>query len=147
MTIGEMDPNFKEKWNAHAASPIRLIIAGGRDFSDYPSVKHAMQTFCDDHYVMPSELTIISGMCRGADLLGVHWAEDNKAVLIKMPAWWRGKDGHEQYNNAAGYQRNERMAKVATHLLAFWDGKSNGTNHMIELGRHYKLITEVIPYV
>ncbi len=127
---------------------VRLIIAGGRDFNDYPYVKSSMQGFIDEHKITDvKKLTIISGMCRGADLLGMHWAEDNGTILIKMPAWWRGKNGTEEYNNAAGYQRNERMAKVATHLLCFWDGKSKGTGHMIELSRHYKLNVRVITYV
>jgi hypothetical protein len=27
------------------------------------------------------------------------------------------------------------MLSVATHLVVFWDGKSSGTNHMIEIAK------------
>ena len=126
---------------------IKLIIAGGRDFNDFPLVKSAMQDFIEENLVEPYELTIISGMCRGADILGVDWARTYGCDVIKMPAWWRGKDGNGKYNNAAGYQRNERMAKEATHLMAFHDGVSNGTQHMIDLGVQYNLTTKVVKYV
>jgi len=128
------------------APPIRLIIAGGRDFNDYPTVKLSMKSFCDEHYTMPNQITIISGMARGADILGVEWARSYGAEVVKMPAWWRGEDNNGEYNNAAGYQRNERMAKDATHLLAFYDGKSKGTGHMIDLGTKYDLNTSIVYY-
>ena len=147
MTIGEMDPNFKEKWDAIASPPVRLIIAGGRDFNDLPLVKISMAAFCNEHFAAPNQITIISGMCRGADILGCDWARTMGSEIVKMPAWWRGEDNNGPYNKAAGYQRNERMARDATHLIAFWDGKSKGTGHMIDLGVQYNLKTKVVNYV
>ena len=47
----------------------------------------------------------------------------------RYPADW------EQYGPRAGYIRNSEMAKVATHLIAFWDGRSKGTKHMIDIAR------------
>ena len=38
----------------------------------------------------------------------------------------------EKYGNAAGYIRNVKMAQAADFLVAFWDGKSKGTKHMID---------------
>lgn len=45
-----------------------------------------------------------------------------------------------QFQNE-GYQNNLRdgrrcdMLSIATHLVAFWDGKSSGTKHMIEIAQ------------
>lgn len=125
---------------------IRLIIAGGRDFNDYRLVKTCMLSFIHEHDTAPNQITILSGMARGADLLGIEWSNEYGTELVKMPAWWRGKHNDRVYNSAAGYQRNERMARDATHLLAFWDGKSKGTGHMIDLGRQYELDVKVIAY-
>jgi len=36
------------------------------------------------------------------------------------------------------------MAKYANVLIAFWDGKSKGTKHMIDLAKKYKLVVKVI---
>jgi hypothetical protein len=36
------------------------------------------------------------------------------------------------------------MAKYADVLIAFWDGKSKGTKHMIDLAKKYELKVEVV---
>ena len=36
-------------------------------------------------------------------------------------------------NYMAGILRNEDMLTIATHLVAFWNGISSGTKHMIEI--------------
>lgn len=38
------------------------------------------------------------------------------------------------------------MAKYADALIAFWDGKSKGTKHMIDLAKRYGLKVKVIIY-
>ena len=52
----------------------------------------------------------------------------------------------------AGYVRNVEMAKFAIEnnsvgvLIAFWDGKSKGTKHMIGLAGKYGLETHIIRF-
>ncbi len=36
------------------------------------------------------------------------------------------------------------MAKYADALIAFWDGKSKGTKHMIDLAKRYELKVRVV---
>lgn len=130
---------------AHAAPEVKLIIAGGRTFDDYKKLRNAVYRFMN--YVENDMITIISGGARGADKLGEKFAKKHKAVKLEVfPAWWRGENGNEAYNNAAGYQRNVRMANAATHLLAFWDGESRGTHHMINIAKDKGLTVEVIRY-
>ena len=33
------------------------------------------------------------------------------------------------------FLRNEDMLSIATHLIAFWDGKSSGTKDMIDIAQ------------
>jgi hypothetical protein len=54
------------------------------------------------------------------------------------PAQW------DTYGRSAGYRRNEAMADAADSLIAFWDGRSKGTKHMIELARHLNLEVTVV---
>ena len=112
----------------------KVIIAGGRDFRDYQLLK----TKCDVLLSNLTNITIISGNARGADKLGEKYAEEKGYNCEKYPADW------DQYGKAAGYIRNEEMAKVGTHLIAFWDGKSPGTKSMIDLADKYKLKVRVI---
>ena len=119
---------------------IKLIIAGGRDFNDYDMVRDAMKLF---DLVQIGRLTIVSGGARGADLLGERWAKINSVEIKRYIPAWRVNG---VYDNAAGYKRNALMADNATHLLAFWDGVSKGTGHMIDLARSKNLGVEVIEY-
>jgi hypothetical protein len=64
----------------------------------------------------------------------------------QFPADWNGI-----YKRSAGIIRNIEMAKYAHALLALWDGKSKGTEHMIlEMHRqgkpvHVYLVKEKAP--
>ena len=37
----------------------------------------------------------------------------------------------ERFGKSAGVRRNHQMAQAGDMLLAFWDGRSAGTQHMI----------------
>ena len=55
-----------------------------------------------------------------------------KSMDIKLstsPADW-DLDG-----KSAGFKRNVKMAEYADALVAFWDGESKGTKHMIETAK------------
>lgn len=127
-------------------SEIRIIIAGGRDFHDYDLAKQSFIDFCSglvkpdgsDFYY--DELTIISGMAVGADMIGVRLSKEFNTQLIKCPANW------DRYGRGAGYIRNREMAYKGTHLLAFWDGKSKGTENMINEANKHTLFGRVIHY-
>lgn len=117
---------------------VHIIIAGGRDFNEYETLRLAFTDFLADF--VNTEVAVISGMARGADLLGVQIAEAYSLPILHMPAEW------DKYGKSAGYHRNADMANLATHLLAAWDGKSRGTMHMINIATEKKLITKVINY-
>ena len=51
-----------------------------------------------------------------------------------------------KFGKSAGFRRNEQMAEVADALIDFWDGKSNGTKHMIEIMENKKLLVRVVNY-
>ena len=124
----------------------RIIIAGGRDFDDFEKLCYEFSKHVG--VVGFQNIEIISGLARGADMLGVKFANDYGVELKKFPAQW------DLYGKSAGYIRNEEMAKYASEygngsngmLIAFWDGKSKGTKHMIDLAVKYNLRTRVVEY-
>lgn len=121
-------------------SDVRVIIAGSRTFNDYNKVVKAA---CE--YLNPNDdITIISGAAKGADTLGELFADRNGLYLVKMPAKW------DLYGKRAGYLRNEEMANYAAEgrgiLLAFWNGKSPGTKHMIQIAKEKGLEVHIILY-
>lgn len=115
---------------------MKCIIAGGRDFNDYAT----LQSVCDKIFKNTKPDEIVSGTARGADSLGELYAKNKKIEVKRFPADWN------LHGMRAGIIRNEQMAAYATHLIAFWDGKSKGTKNMIALAKNYNLITRVISY-
>lgn len=117
----------------------RVIIAGGRQFNDYG----LLSAKCDgilSQKRMTHKIVIISGTARGADTLGEHYARERGYTLRKFPADW------DQFGKSAGYRRNCQMADNADALIAFWDGQSAGTRHMIEIARERNLAVRIINY-
>lgn len=117
----------------------RLIIAGSREFNDYSLLKSKVLEYIG---IENNDITIVSGTARGADQLGERFALENNLNLVKMPANWN------LYGKRAGYLRNNDMATFAAKengvLIAFWDGKSKGTKHMIDLAYRHKLTVYVV---
>lgn len=85
-------------------------------------------------------VSIVSGMAKGADTLAVHWAQIHQCKLYKHYAQWNA------YGKRAGYVRNQEMAECSSGLLAFHDGESKGTAHMIAIARAKDLYVKVINY-
>ena len=112
----------------------KIIVAGGRDFVSYKSVKKTLDPY--KHKI--SE--IVSGKAAGADSLGEHWANENEIHVEPFPADW------DHYGNGAGPVRNKQMAEYADALIAFWDGESSGTEDMIKQMESLNKPVKVIHY-
>ena len=130
---------------------IRIIIAGGRDFNRYDmlckSVADTIVEMVYERKITPeTDIKIISGRARGADQHGERFAEENGYECVKFPAKW------DELGKRAGYVRNMEMAKYAKSddaygvLIAFWDRKSKGTEHMIDIAKKYGLETHIFTY-
>lgn len=116
---------------------MKVIIAGGRGFSDF----QLMNSKCNEVLLESGEdIEIVSGTAKGADKMGEHYASIRGFGVKQFPANW-GSHG-----KAAGYIRNKDMADYADMLIAFWDGESKGTQHMINLARERNLVVHVIKY-
>ena len=114
----------------------KVIIAGSRTFEDYELLCRK----CDTYLSSLSDIEIVSGAASGADRLGEKYARSKGYEIKQFFADW------DKYGKSAGYKRNEEMAKYAHALIAFWDGRSRGTRHMIDLAAKYNLSIKVVRY-
>lgn len=116
---------------------MKLIIAGTRDFADRFApwiprdgrevVARALEV---DALPSPGEIeTVVSGEAVGPDEWGVRYAMSHGIDVDRHPPEW---DRYEDTDELAPYVRNREMAQAGDELLAFWDGKSGGTRHMID---------------
>lgn len=113
----------------------RIIVAGGRDFDDYDYLEKSIDEILIDN---TGTIKIINGTARGADTLGERYAKEHGYEVVRFPADW------DRYGKQSGYLRNLEMADYACEedgkgiLIAFWDCKSKGTEHMINIAHdHY----------
>ena len=117
----------------------KVIIAGSRGFSNYKLLKETC-----DKYLREKKKThnvvVISGHARGADSLGEKYASDEDLDLEIYPADWK------KYGKSAGFRRNEQMADIADAVIAFWNGESHGTKHMIDIAEEKGLNVKVVNY-
>lgn len=117
----------------------KVIIAGSRGFSNYKLLREQCNKFLRDKR-KTSNIIVVSGHARGADTLGEKYAQDEGFTLEIYLAQWK------KFGKRAGYRRNEQMAEVADALIAFWDGSSKGTKHMIDIMNEKNLLVRVVEY-
>jgi len=131
----------------------RVIIAGGRDFTDFRKLcKVAM------HMLQHKEnIEIVSGTANGADKLGEQFARFMGYAIKEFPASWDEvedkpeyqigytKDG-KPYWKIAGIMRNKEMSEYSGALIVFWDKKSTGTKDMIDRAKANNLKVKIVTY-
>jgi len=115
----------------------KVIIAGGRDFNNYELLKQKC-----DYYLqfIEDEVMIISGCAIGADTLGEQYAKERNLKIDSHPANW------DKYGKSAGYRRNKEMVDIASAAICFWDGKSKGTKHTINLCKEKGIPCKIVKY-
>ena len=131
---------------------IRIIVAGSRGYNDRRQFHEVLTDYIKQ---FDKPFLFISGKASsGADELIIRWCKKFSHPCKEMPADWENLDvphpviktraDGKQYNAHAGHDRNLAMARIATHLLVFYDGKSTGTRNMLSLAKQFKLITTTI---
>lgn len=113
---------------------MKYIIAGSRHFNRYSLLMNSVNHIIGDD----ENVVIINGGARGADAMGKRYAREKNYPCITVHADWKA------FGKSAGYLRNERMAQMGDYLIAFWDGESPGTKHMIDLAKQYGLSTAIV---
>ena len=84
--------------------------------------------------------TIVSGGAIGADTYAKEFAIKHNLKLIEF------LPDYEKYGRKAPLVRNKLIVEECDCLIAFWDGKSKGTKHMIDIATERNLPIRVIRY-
>lgn len=119
----------------------RVIVCGSRTIKDKEFVFAKLD-------ILTKNLTnpiIITGAAEGVDKLAEDWAFSRGLHNHRFHAEW------DKHGKAAGPMRNRDMAIHAAerdpaYCIAIWDGKSAGTENMIDTARKFKLKLRVIEY-
>lgn len=117
---------------------MKVIIAGGRHYNDYQTLKEICTKILINCGSV--DIEIVSGAAQGADSLGEQFAKEMGYKIKQFPADWN------KHGKAAGPIRNSEMAKYSDVLIVFWDSKSKGTKHMIDVAKKNELQVRVYKY-
>ena len=87
---------------------------------------------------LPEETTeIVSGGARGIDTCARHYAQENQLKLTEF------YPNYHQGGKNAPLRRNLEIIEYADQVLAFWDGVSRGTQHVIDNCRKLQVPVQI----
>lgn len=113
---------------------MKLAIIGSRNFTDS---KLARQIF-SRYFGSIGVKEIVSGGAVGADTCGKIVAQKFGLKLTEyIPDW-------KKYGKSAGFVRNREIIENSDMVLAFWDGKSKGTQNSLSVAKNLKKDTFII---
>lgn len=104
---------------------MRVLVCGGRDFSDCKLVFDTLDQLAKSEVVD----CIIEGDARGADRIAGAWAKRRRVDLRLFPADWT------KYGKAAGPIRNQKMLDTGRPDLCIAFPGGSGTADMVRRAR------------
>ncbi len=110
----------------------KIAVAGSRSFDSYELIKNVLDM------LMVSDDTLYSGNAPGADRLGERYAEENEIEWKIIPSEW------DKHGLKATMMRNEVLLRSADCAIVFWDRKSEGSKHMIDIAKRAKKLLAVV---
>lgn len=126
------------KFRPHTASDFSdsfvVVVAGSREGVSRTDVRFHMSLL----HRQWGPFVVVAGGAPGVDRFGEQLARDAGVLFKVMPADW------DRFKRAAGYIRNDAMAKAADAALVLWDGLSPGSAHMIRVAAARGLQVRVV---
>jgi hypothetical protein len=102
---------------------VKIAVVGSRSWTRTDIIEEYLES------IFRGGDTLVSGGAAGADGYAENWArhytQRDVKVDIRRPDWRR-------HGKGAGLIRNQEIVDNADMVIAFWDGKSRGTNDTIE---------------
>ena len=109
---------------------MRVAIVGSRECGDHAQRKREiMSCLLGIQEVCETTITVVSGGALGIDSLAHLAARDLELYEICYRADW------ERFGKRAGFLRNQQIVDNCDIVHAWWNGKSRGTKHTIDLAK------------
>jgi len=111
-------------------------VVGSRTFDDYSVLKEYIFSKVNIEDID----CVISGGAKGADALGERFASEHAIPFVEFSADW------QRYGKSAGYRRNVTIVQNVDRIFAFWNGKSKGTKHTIDIAKTNNVQCDICYY-
>jgi len=100
---------------------LHLAVVGSRNFSRLDLVSAALDSF--------GPCVVVTGGAKGVDQTAGYEAQRRGwTVKLFLPEW-------HLHGRQAGMLRNVQIVDHSDGVLVFWDGRSRGTKHSLDLAR------------
>lgn len=114
---------------------MKVVCCGSRGWTNGDLILRRLQALQAEH----GHVEVLHGGARGADLFAAGIARGFGMQVHAFPADWK------THGKRAGIIRNLQMLDENPALiLAFWDGESPGTRHMVSAAQERGIPVEVI---
>lgn len=119
---------------------MKVLVCGSRHFNDDDWLHEVLNKIHDPWNNAFNIKEIIHGCAPGADSLAREYAKAYSIPCREFPALW------ELHGKSAGFRRNEQMLDEGhpDRVVAFWDGESRGTEHMIYIAKRDGIPVQVV---
>lgn len=112
---------------------MNVAVIGSRTFDNFALVESTLAS-------ISTISRVVSGGAKGADSLAQRYAEQNQIpVEIFKPDWKR-------FGRGAGIVRNREIIEAAEMVVAFWDGKSKGTESSIKMAQSKRIPVKIVKF-
>lgn len=105
----------------------KIFVCGSRTITDKNLIFSTLDTLLSNY----DEIEILEGEAQGVDLIAKEWAKSKNIPVLEYPI------DRATYGFKSPFVRNEQMAKDCDYMIAFWNGKSTGTKHDIDMAEKY----------
>ena len=110
---------------------MRLAVIGSKEFTDYSQLKSVLDS-------IPGISAIISGGAPGTDTLAREYAHQHNIKFLEFPPDFK------KYRNEAKHIRDRLIVEHCEKVIAFWDGKCEGTKYTIDYAEQQKKPIKII---
>ena len=109
----------------------KILVAGSRTIGEN-YLRFIFDRIYEYQNMLEEDISIISGGAVGVDSIAIQFAQHVTVPLeVVLPDW-------KTHGKSAGYLRNKEMVEKCDVCIIFWDGKSKGTKHTIDLATQHK---------
>ena len=113
---------------------MNIAVIGSRTFNNQTLMNEELSSFFE------RDDRLISGGARGADQMAETWCrKQGIECYIIRPDW-------KTHGRSAAFKRNHQIIGEAEMVIAFWDGKSKGTKHSIDLAKAKRIQVEICQF-
>lgn len=101
---------------------MKLAVIGLKEFTDYSQLKSVLD-------FISGISVIVSGGAPGADTLARKYAHQHNIKFLEFPP------DFEKYGNEAKHTRDRSIVEHCDKVVAFWDGKCEGTKYTMDFAK------------